>query len=304
MDIMRDIFVKNSYTHHLTILFLLLVLASGRTAFSQNIFVDNQVLEQLGPAPNVASTLLGKFVAKTQPFRSGIDKNSLERNRPKFPMIIDGRFTPPAGQIGEQSTHSRDMSLLLPPRKKIGSRKSQVPPKKRSPVKASRKGSLASAEDRARVLKDKKLPSDAASDLPKTGAFKPMPERQLKSTGIASVSPTELSKTPRARALETMHRLGFTRGSSNLEPGPKVALGKAISEAKLSESSRVQIKAYASAEGTSESPARRLSLTRALAVRAAFISAGVNSSRIEVRALGSNSGDAPPDRVDVLLYQR
>ena len=57
------------------------------------------------------------------------------------------------------------------------------------------------------------------------------------------------------------------------------------------------------AAGTPEDPstARRLSLSRALAVRSALMADGVTSSRIYVRALGATGGDEPPDRVDLAV---
>ena len=52
--------------------------------------------------------------------------------------------------------------------------------------------------------------------------------------------------------------------------------------------------------GTPDDPStpRRLSLARALAVRAVLISEGVASPRIYVRALGADGGD-PPDRAEI-----
>jgi outer membrane protein OmpA-like peptidoglycan-associated protein len=63
---------------------------------------------------------------------------------------------------------------------------------------------------------------------------------------------------------------------------------------------RITLTAYA-AVGDSTSPreARRMSLTRALAVRDYLTSKGISSSRIDVRALGANVPSGDPDRVDV-----
>ena len=57
------------------------------------------------------------------------------------------------------------------------------------------------------------------------------------------------------------------------------------------------------AAGTPEDPstARRLSLSRALAVRSALMADGVTSARIYVRALGATGGDEAPDRVDLAV---
>ena len=62
--------------------------------------------------------------------------------------------------------------------------------------------------------------------------------------------------------------------------------------------------AYASIDGKSESQARRLSLSRALAVRSRLIGAGIRSTRIDVRALGSRVNGGKANRVDLLLKKR
>ncbi len=66
---------------------------------------------------------------------------------------------------------------------------------------------------------------------------------------------------------------------------------------------RLQLKAFASADGSSASAARRLSLSRALAVRSYLIDAGVQSTRIDVRALGAKFESGPPDRVDIVTLR-
>jgi outer membrane protein OmpA-like peptidoglycan-associated protein len=70
------------------------------------------------------------------------------------------------------------------------------------------------------------------------------------------------------------------------------------------ENLRLQLLAYAQAEGQSASQARRMSLSRALSVRSYLIENGINTSRIDVRALGNTAPSAPLDRVDVKVVQR
>jgi outer membrane protein OmpA-like peptidoglycan-associated protein len=67
---------------------------------------------------------------------------------------------------------------------------------------------------------------------------------------------------------------------------------------------RIQLRAYASSEGTSASDARRLALSRALAVRAFLIENNVRSTRIDVRALGDKAESGPLDRIDIVLVER
>lgn len=73
--------------------------------------------------------------------------------------------------------------------------------------------------------------------------------------------------------------------------------------ARLSEDPEANVQLLAYAQGDNRSKARRLSLSRALAVRSYLLSQDVRNTRIEVRALGDQlpvSG-GKPDRVDVVI---
>lgn len=65
------------------------------------------------------------------------------------------------------------------------------------------------------------------------------------------------------------------------------------------DSLRLELLAYASAKDGSSSDARRLSLSRALAVRAYLIDQGIRTARFIVRAQGDRYGNGPADRVDL-----
>ena len=58
----------------------------------------------------------------------------------------------------------------------------------------------------------------------------------------------------------------------------------------------------ATAAGTADDPStpRRLSLSRALAARSVLVNEGIASTRIYVRALGTNGPEGPADRVDLI----
>ena len=103
-------------------------------------------------------------------------------------------------------------------------------------------------------------------------------------------------------------RITFGNGQGELSPASEQALKKLVSRVPASETVSYNVLAYA--PGTPEDPStpRRLSLSRALAVRSVLMDAGVPSTRIYVRALGAGTGPggappssakAPADRVDV-----
>jgi len=99
-------------------------------------------------------------------------------------------------------------------------------------------------------------------------------------------------------------RIVFEHDSSKLPGAARDAL-KALSERmSQQEDLRLQLLAYAGDTDTSASAARRLSLSRALAVRSFLIENGVRSTRIDVRALGNKSTEAVTERVDITVVER
>jgi outer membrane protein OmpA-like peptidoglycan-associated protein len=97
-------------------------------------------------------------------------------------------------------------------------------------------------------------------------------------------------------------RVTFGPDRSDLNPATVNALRGVAQEAKANPTVPVNVAAYAA--GTPEDPSapRRMSLSRALAARAVLINEGLASTRIYVRALGTNDpSGGPSDRVDVTL---
>ena len=121
------------------------------------------------------------------------------------------------------------------------------------------------------------------------------------STQTAAVPPA--GETP-AELGEAGQRLGFAVGSADLDESAQQVLSALAETLKADGNARVQLLAYASSADNSASRARRLSLSRALAVRAYLIDQGVRSTRMDVRALGDKSEGGPPDRVDILPARR
>ena len=95
-------------------------------------------------------------------------------------------------------------------------------------------------------------------------------------------------------------RVRFRAGSSVLTRDDEDRL-KAMADKVAPTQARLQLKAYAESSGNDTSKARRLSLSRALAVRSFLIENGLRSTRIDVRALGIARDGGAPDRVDIVL---
>jgi outer membrane protein OmpA-like peptidoglycan-associated protein len=113
--------------------------------------------------------------------------------------------------------------------------------------------------------------------------------------------PTEPAK-PEPKA-EAPLSIVYTSGSAipaDAAAGLKDVMQKLSADPAL----RVQLLSYASDPEKNVSRARRLSLERAVAVRKLLIDNGLDSTRIEVRALGDQNAGGAPDRVDVVLSPR
>lgn len=117
--------------------------------------------------------------------------------------------------------------------------------------------------------------------------------------GVASLPPASGPLTEG----DTM-RIVFEGESSKLPPEARDALKTLTERMAAQENLRLQLLAYAGDAQTSASAARRLSLSRALAVRSFLIENGLRSTRIDVRALGNKSTDTVTERVDLTVVER
>ncbi|MBT4934033.1 MAG: OmpA family protein [Rhodospirillaceae bacterium] len=99
-------------------------------------------------------------------------------------------------------------------------------------------------------------------------------------------------------------RVTFTGDQTKLPAAAKDGLVALANKMKGQESVRLQLMAYAGGPSLSSSLARRMSLSRALAVRSFLIESGVRSTRIDVRALGNKTTEEPINRVDLNVAER
>jgi outer membrane protein OmpA-like peptidoglycan-associated protein len=79
------------------------------------------------------------------------------------------------------------------------------------------------------------------------------------------------------------------------------ALSTLAAQLKANDALRISVVAHASSNGDQTSTARRVSLARALAIRAHLIDQGVDNLRINVQAEGNKDPRDAPNRVDMFL---
>lgn len=94
-------------------------------------------------------------------------------------------------------------------------------------------------------------------------------------------------------------RLTFAPEQSDLSPESSTSIKQLTQSAPPGDDTTFNVLAYAPGKADDPSTARRVSLSRAMAVRSALVADGVPSARIFVRALGAQYGSGPPDRVDL-----
>lgn len=129
----------------------------------------------------------------------------------------------------------------------------------------------------------------------------PMPEPPS-TPRVAAVSPAipaAPAAAPQAETPAATIALAFEPDDARLNETHRALLKSIVARMNEDPDSTVQLLAYAQADNRSK--ARRLSLSRALAVRSYLLSQDVRNTRIEVRALGDQIPSGKPDRVDVVL---
>ncbi len=129
---------------------------------------------------------------------------------------------------------------------------------------------------------------------------------------LAPPPPAPLSLTPVEALVETatidpaapleLIKLFFEPEHAELSADARTQLNQ-LADALLADNTKIiQLLAYAS-DTESSAQARRVSLSRALAVRGVLMERGIQSTRMHVRALGNKSKAGNPDRVEIIPVQ-
>lgn len=141
----------------------------------------------------------------------------------------------------------------------------------------------------------------AAAPLPEPV---PSPDQLSAIAPAAAPDPALPPAAPAPKVNGEAMRISFGSGDAALPESAKQPLIELAARLAGVPKFRLEIRAFA--EGTAEtaSQSRRLSLSRALAVRQILIEAGVRSTRIDVRALGNQTQASPADHADVRVVDR
>ena len=115
------------------------------------------------------------------------------------------------------------------------------------------------------------------------------------STGAPAPATLPTAPAPVPRPLTVL----FPPDASTLAPADAAAIAKLAKSTPESDATSFTVLAYAAGSPQNPSAPRRLSLARALAVRAALQAGGVPAGRIYLRAMGAPAGAGPADRAEI-----
>ncbi len=184
-------------------------------------------------------------------------------------------------------------ALLLAPQARAADAPAAPAPEIRTPAAPQRPAVRppAIAVPQAPVLPEMAVPQAAIPPGIPDAPRSELPVRPAQTAAPLSSVPAELLSKSRVT-------VAFAEGSDALDDTARKALDAIALRLAARPEERLELRAHAPRAGDDESPARRLSLARAKAVREHLLAKGVAKQRLIVFALGSR-GEADLDRVDL-----
>ena len=154
-------------------------------------------------------------------------------------------------------------------------------------------------EPPANAAPDSAASEEALIELPITPAATGEREAENAATAPSQAPDGQPGPAVDLDALDGL-RVLFAADGTAIDAAAEADLLRLVSYLSHHQAQRVVLHAHAGDGAQGSSHARRLSLTRALAVRSFLVDQGVPANRIYLRPLGSQHEDGPPDRVDIL----
>ena len=303
----------------------------GGAAPRGSVLVDMSVLDELGggggggqstlkpPAARGSSTQRvalkppGQQAVKPAPQRTTTKPQAVTQRKPPAQTTKTAAPKPAVSSVRAPGSVATILDMPPPPPAPIDIAALPAPVPTPAPVSAPATTSTVVA-----VVNTPAPATAAPRDLKPAATPAPVAAPPAAVTQPASPAPAPAAVAPRAptqtAALTPLPQPSVTSASSSTRivfsgdaaalPEPAKGDLKQIAGALGQDSAlRIQVLAYASS-GDDAQKARRLSLTRALAVRSYLIEQGVGSTRIDVKPLGNAAEGGPSDRVDILILSR
>ncbi len=242
------------------------------------------------------------------------------------PPQRQARRTPPAAPATSEAAKAPPTPLAKPepspappPASKMA--KPAPAPKPRAPAAAPKPPAPKMAKPAPAPIP--RAPAAAPKPLPAPTMAKPAPAPKPRAPAAAPKPPSRVAAAPPAPKIEKaapapqqqaartpgpdaapLQSVVFAFGNADLPEDSGKVLDSLATSLTVDSNLRMQLLAYAGEPNLSASQARRLSLSRALAVRSYLIGKGIRSTRIDVRALGNKVPSGTPNRVDLRIIAR
>ena len=154
-------------------------------------------------------------------------------------------------------------------------------------------------------------PTSLIAAQPATPPSAPAPTAEMPAAAkpaapaAAGAPPAPVQMASAASMGSAMSAVKFAAGATDVPPASHAVLDAVAAKLLANDNLRVQLIAHATGGADEAMEARRVSLARAVAVRAYLIEKGVRSLRMDVRALGNRSDEGPAtDEVDLLVVSQ
>lgn len=150
--------------------------------------------------------------------------------------------------------------------------------------------------------KAKQMQTASEKSTPFQNTIQSVPREDLQKRTVKDIFDNKEKKTATDFS-DKLVSFVFAPGVERLaDPAINLLAVKVLPELSVRPEARIQIHAFADSADGGRTSARRISLARALAVRAYLMDSGVNSRRIDIRALGDETERTPLDRVDIHFF--
>ena len=267
---------------------------SSKAQLSPNVYLNLDVLEVFDPSIGVPKLLMpspnnnGKIILRPPPGVTPI--NSIMRR-----VVLK----PPPGMPSKVSIAPKiDVPLPEKPANK--------PPVKVSSIKNDKENNIEVVTKPSRTIsQETKQDNIIIPEAEKNIAEEQKNNASTISEKVISKPPEnndkQISSIPENNSAPNRISVNFPNNSTDLQKEAINNLTPLSEELNKFPSIKIKLLAYASDSDESSSSVRRRSLSRALSVRQFLIDNGIKNTRIEVRALGSNSEKDNSDRVDIVL---
>ena len=150
-----------------------------------------------------------------------------------------------------------------------------------------------------RVPPKPKKQSLKTAPVAKSGNIKISPNLLYKKENSAVSKAVSIKDLKEVKPNSNKILVSFNPEDKELQEKAVLKLNKIVRIMNLNKNQRLELTAYSSEDSASK--ARRMSLMRALTIRSFLIKRGISSSKLNVKALGNNTGIGPVDRVDIIL---